>query len=358
MRVALLERLPGGLRLGLAAAAGALSMVALMLWLAGAFTEKVQPGPPAPLPSAPSDLPTEVVAVVRIPVVREAVGSIAAEHETAVAAQLLGRVAEVQATPGRAVAQGELLVRLEAAEHRARLDQAEAAQRQAQDHHGRIERQHRAGAASESQLVQAQTALEAARGRVEEARTILGYTELRAPGAGTVIERLCEVGDTVTPGRTLVRLYDRLQLVAVVPESLKAHLAVGQRVSVRVDALGDQECQGTVSEVVPEAEALSRAFRVKVTGPCPPGLIPGMFGRMRVPLGERDELRVPATALRRVGQVPVVFRVLPDGTLLRQFVRVGPQVGDRLVVTSGLAAGDRVVADATRVQQEPDHERR
>lgn len=345
----LLQRLPGPARLGLLALAGIGAVLALMLWLSGAFTAKVEPGPTAPAPKAAADLPTEVVEVVRVPVTREVVGSIAAEHETTVAAQLLGRVAEVHAAAGQHVAAGDLLVRLDAAEHRARLDQAEAALRQAQDHHDRTERQQRAGAASESQLVQARSDLEAARARVAEARTIIGYTELRAPGAGTVIDRACEVGDTVTPGRPLVRLYDRLQLAAIVPESLRAHLRLGQTVRVRVDALGEGECEGTVSEIVPEAQALSRAFRVEVTGPCPPGLIPGMFGRMRVPLGEREELRVPATAVRRVGQVPVVFRVLPDGTLLRQFVRTGQPAGDRVVIVSGLAAGDRIVTDAARV---------
>lgn len=349
MTASLLQRLPGPLRVALLSLAGVGAVVALMLWLAGTFSAKVAPGPTAPAARAPADLPTEVVEAVRVAVVREVVGSIAAEHETTVSAELVGRVVEVHAAAGQRVAQGDLLVRLDATEQRARLDQAEAALRQAQDHHDRVERQRGAGAASESQLVQARSDLEAARARVAEAGAVLGRTELRAPAAGTVIDRACEVGDTVTPGRGLVRLYDRLQLAAVVPESLRARLAVGQAVRVRVDALGEGECEGTISEIVPEAQALSRAFRVEVTGPCPPGLIPGMFGRMRIPLGERDELRVPVTAVRRVGQVPIVLRLLPDGSLLRQFVRTGRTLGDRVVITSGVAPGDRIVTDATRV---------
>lgn len=351
--VALLERLPARARLALSVLGGVAAVVVLMLWLSGAFTRKVQPGPAATPARAPADLARAPVEVVQVPVWREAVGSIAAEHETTVAAQLLGRVVEVHAAAGAHVASGALLVRLDAAEHRARLDQAEAALRQAQDHHGRTERQRRAGTASESALVQATNDLEAARARAAEARTVLDYTELRAPVDGTVIDRACEVGDTVTPGRPLVRLYDRLQLVAVVPESLRSRLAPGQVVTVHVDALGERGCEGTVRELVPEADALSRSFRVKVTGPCPPGLIPGMFGRLRIPLGEREELRVPASAVRYVGQLPLVLRVLPDGTLLRQFVRTGAAAGDRVVVVSGLAPGDVVVTDAARAGAAP-----
>ncbi|MCO5169781.1 MAG: efflux RND transporter periplasmic adaptor subunit [Planctomycetes bacterium] len=349
MSVPRAQRLVAALRAVGPAALAALAIVALMLWLAGTFTPQVPPGPPAAPPPPPPDVELIGVDLVSVPVVREVVGTIAAERERAVAARLLGRVEEVHASPGVAVAEGALLVRLEQAEHRARLEQAQAALRQAADRHDRLERERRAGTASEAQLVHARTELEAARAREEEARTVLSYTELRAPAAGTVIERLCEVGDTVTPGRTLVRLFDRLQLVATVPESLRQRLSVGDAVAVRIDALGDEECEGRIAEVVPEADPLSRAFRVKVTGPCHPGVIPGMFGRMRVPMGERHELRVPRSAVRRAGQVALVFRAVPDGGLLRQFVQTGAVVGDQVVVTSGLVEGDRIAADAARV---------
>ncbi|RMG15029.1 MAG: efflux RND transporter periplasmic adaptor subunit [Planctomycetota bacterium] len=333
------------------AALGVAAMALLMAWLAGAFREKVAPRERGALPPPPAGVPMHAVREVEVPHVREVTGTIAAEHETVVAAELLGRVAFVDANPGERVEAGHVLARLDPAEYRARLEQAEALLKQAEDHYQRTRKQHAAQTASESQLVQAQTALEAARARVREARTILDKTVIRANAPGVVIERLVEVGDTVTPGRPLVRLYDRLQLVAVVPESLQPFLRVGQAVQVRVDALGPDACEGTVAEIVPEAQALARAFRVKVTGPCPPGLIPGMFGRMSVPLGTRRELRVPLGAVRRVGQVAMVYRALPGGALLRQFVRLGERRGDEVVVRSGLAAGDRVVADVARLQE-------
>lgn len=340
-----LERLPLAVRAGLAVAAGVAAMALLMAWLAGAFTSKVPPGPPAPPPRvAPGAQVLEVRPIV-VPVVREVTGTVMAEHEATVAAQVLGRAIEVRATPGEHVTAGQVLVRLDPSELQARVAQAEAQLRQAEDRLRRVEALFQAQAIPESELVQARTSVEAARARATEARTVLGYTEVRAPADGVVIERLVEVGDTVTPGRPLVRMFDRLQLVAVVPESLARHVAVGQVVGVRIDALG-LECEGAISEVVPQAEAVARAFKVKVSGPCPAGVIPGMFGRMRVPLGTREELRVPAQALRRVGQVTTAFRVLDQGQLLRQFVQTGERVGDQVVITTGLQPGDRILASA------------
>lgn len=343
----LLSKLPRPLRVALPVAGAVVAMALLMAWLAGAFVRKVPPGPSEARPRVPAGAEVVEVRSTAVPVARELTGTVMAEHEATVAAQVLGRVIEVDASPGQHVTAGQPLVRLDPSELRARLEQAEAQLRQAEDRLRRVESLFAAQAIPESELVQARTNVEAARARAAEARTVASYTEVLAPADGVVIERLAEVGDTVTPGRPLVRLFDRLQLVAVVPESLARHVAVGRTVAVRIDAL-DLDCEGTISEVVPQAEAVTRAFKVKVSGPCPAGVIPGMFGRMRVPLGTRDEVRVPAGALRRVGQLTTAFRVLDDGRLLRQLVQTGERVGDQVVITSGLQPGDRILAQAER----------
>lgn len=345
----LFDRIPALLKNALLGLFGVGSMILLLAWLAGAFTVKIQPREREALPPPPADLATLVVEAVEVQVIREVAGSIAAEHETSVASQLLGRVAAVHVSAGERVTQGQLILELDEAEHRSRLEQASALLRQAEDHLRRIEQQHQAQAATDAQAVEAKTSQEAARARFEEAQTFLAKCKITAPTAGVLIERLCEVGDTVTPGRTLARLYDHLQLRATVPESLQPYLHVGDVVGVRVDALGPSECLGAITEIVPQAQALSRAFEVKVTGPCPAGLIPGMFGRLRIPLGTRKELRIPLAAIRRVGQVSLVLRVLPDGRLLRQFVQTGEETGDQVLITSGLEPGDRIVSEAARV---------
>jgi len=97
---------------------------------------------------------------------------------------------------------------------------------------------------------------------------------------------------------------------------------------------------------------LSRAFYVKVTGPCPPGVIPGMFGRLHIPIGERQELQIPRTAVRRVGQIPYVYRVVGDTQVERAFIQVAREYNDQVAVASGLSAGDRIVADPNMLKDE------
>ena len=81
---------------------------------------------------------------------------------------------------------------------------------------------------------------------------------------------------------------------------------------------------------MPEAQAESRSFQVKVTGPCPPNVYSGMFGRIFIPLEDEDVLIVPPQAVRRVGQLDEVDvveegAVQPPGRAARPDARRGPR---------------------------------
>jgi multidrug efflux pump subunit AcrA (membrane-fusion protein) len=129
-----------------------------------------------------------------------------------------------------------------------------------------------------------------------------------------------------------------------VPESLAPALAVGQPLAVRVDAAGLSET-GSVREIVPQANPVSRTVLVKVT--LPPNtsakpLLPGMFGRVAIDVGTADRLWVPTATVSRIGQLDLVEVVKPDGILARRFIRTGQESNGKTEVLSGLVAGERV----------------
>jgi RND family efflux transporter MFP subunit len=336
-------------------------MVVLLMWLAGAFHSKVAAGPVASRTRpVPVGAVTAEVRRTRVPRIESAVGSIRAVHETGVASKVLAKVLEMKVAAGQAVAAGEVLVRLDDADVQARLEQSQAvlaAARAQRDHAqvelGRIESLHAQRAAADIEVQRTRTLLKAAEAEVDratqavtEAETILAYTVIRAPMAGTIIDKRVEEGDTVRPGDVLLTLYDpdRMQLVASVRESLARRLAVDQIIGVRIDAI-DKSCDGRISEIVPEAQAASRTFLVKVTGPCPPNVYTGMFGRLLIPLDEEELLVVPAAAVRRVGQLEMVD-VVDGDSLRRRAVQLGISVGDDRQVLAGLREGERVLIPA------------
>ena len=119
----------------------------------------------------------------------------------------------------------------------------------------------------QSALKTAEVELQRAEQAVNESRTVLGYATIRTPIDGVVIDKRVEVGDTATPDQILLTLYDaiRMQLVASVRESLTGRLQVGQTIGVNIETIG-HACEGRGTEIVPETEAASITFLVKVTG--------------------------------------------------------------------------------------------
>lgn len=337
-------------------------VVLLMLWLLGTFRPKIDEAAAGAPPLRPvGDAPLADVRKTRVPVTESAVGTVQAVQQSAVASKIRANVLEVNVTAGQMVKKGQVLVRLDDADLRARLQQAQAAviaataQRdQAKVELERVGRIFKQEAATKIELDRTETALKTAEAQLRqaeqvasEAKTYLGYATIVSPMDGKVIDKRVEMGDTVVPGQVLVTLYDhtRMQLVASVRESLTQRLKVGQTIGIEIESLS-KTCQGKISEIVPEAESASRTFAVKVTGPCPPGIYPGMFGRMLIPLDDQELLVIPQQAVRRVGQLTVVD--VADGDVLRRHaVQLGRRIGSDVQVLSGLSPGEKVAVQAT-----------
>lgn len=77
-----------------------------------------------------------------------------------------------------------------------------------------------------------------------------------------------------------------------------------------------------------------------------------LVARPHIQLGERQVLQIPRTAVRRVGQIFYVYRVVGDTRVERAFIQVAGEHGAHLAVASGLSAGDRLVADPNRLKDE------
>ncbi|MCG3138905.1 MAG: Multidrug resistance protein MdtA [Phycisphaerae bacterium] len=331
-------------------------IVLLMTWLMGNWHRKIKPV----IAHEPQRYngPTQVIEELTLPRVESAVGTVQAVRETAVASRLLARVLEMPITAGQQVQEGELLVRLDDLDLQARRAQAlaavqaaSAARDLAQIDFNRVQQLFNAGQAPQMEMdnstsrLRATTAeLERAEQLLREAQTILDYSVIRSPMDGVIIDTLVEVGDTVTPGQVVMRLYDatRMQLVANVRESLAQRLRVGDPINVTLEAFNKQ-CQGQIVEIVPQAQAASRTFLVKVAGPCPPGVYPGMFGRLLIPLDVQKLTVVPEAAVQQVGQLKLVT-VISDGRAQLRILQLGNLLHDQRVyeVLSGLQAGEQI----------------
>ena len=315
--------------------------------------------PPSETQPAPLTVQVTRVVQVQVPVVSPAVGTTQAPARAVLATQLLGRIAQLAVAEGDQVRRGQVLVRLEDGELRARLDQARAALQEAQVLLAQAKREverrrqlHRDQALpqegldlAETQYLRAQATAAFARAGVAQMEIELSYTQVRAPLDGVVVKKFAQPGDLATPGMPLLEVeqQDSLEVAAEVSETLYASLAIGMEVEIEIPAL-PQSCSGHITALVPAADPHSRTFRVKVGVPNSDyRLGSGLYARILFPTGTRPALLIPAAAVVREGQLQGVY-LYAEGRALLRWVRLGQARGDQCEVLSGLDPGQQVIS--------------
>ncbi len=273
----------------------------------------------------------------------EVVGTVRAKSRATLEAKLSGRIDKMPVVLGQKVQKGQLVARLDAEEIAARLEQAEAALDQAERDWKRVSALFEQQSVTHAEYDSAQARERAAKAGVAEAKAMMGYVEIVAPFDGVVTRKWADAGDLATPGKPLVDVEDPsdLQMEADVPEAIASRIQKDSKLAVRVDAING-ELEGTVSEIAPAADPLSRTFRVKLDLPATVGLMTGQFARLAVPIGERQSVRLPTSAVVQRGQLEIVFSVSNNHARMH-LVKTGKKVGNEVEIVSGLNGGESSV---------------
>jgi len=273
-------------------------------------------------------------------------GSLRSRRTVRVFNQEEGRVTKLPFFEGDRVEQGQLVLELDDALLQAEHAKAASVRREAESNLERVKRLKQNRMVSEDEYLRAVTAVEVAKGDELMLKTRLGYTRVNAPFNGVVAERLVEPGDIVPRHSHVLTIIDPIALVAdlQVSELLIPNLSVEDRVTVRIDALGDAEFEARVLRIYPEVDSRTRQGRVEVElTSVPQGARPGQFARVtfRVEASERKVL--PFSALRRDHDGEFVFRIADGDRVQRVPVRSGRRLADRVEILEGLEPEARVV---------------
>jgi len=258
-------------------------------------------------------------------------------------AKLSGRIDKMPVALGQTVKAGQLVAHLDAAEVKARLDQAEASRQQAERDWKRTSTLFAQQAATRFDYDAAESRYEVAKAAAAEAQAMMGYVEVLAPFDGVVTKKWADVGDLATPGKPLVAIEDpsMFQLEADVPDAIASGIQQNAQLPVQVDSLKG-ELVGIVREIAPTADPASRTFRVRLDLPQTAGLRSGQFARVVVAVGERSSARVPISAVILRGQLEILFVVTKQRAQLH-LVKTGRAIGDEVEVLAGLESGESVV---------------
>ncbi len=294
-----------------------------------------------------------------------AVGSLSAVQGVTVAAELSGKVVEIDFTSGADVDAGALLVRQDATTEEALLPGAEATLRLAETRLARVERLLADDAVSQSEVDEALAQRQQALAEVKNLRATLAKKQVRAPFSGRLGIRQVNLGQMLEAGNEIVVLQslDPIYVDFKVPQQQLPLLKEGLEVRVTTEELKTEPLVGKVTTISPKVDETTRNIPVQGVLRNPDqNLRPGMYVDVTVVLPEPKEvLVIPITAILYAPFGNSVFVIEPadtgqDGTptneasaappplqLRQQFVRIGEKRGDFAEVLSGLKNGERVV---------------
>ena len=346
-------------------------MLLAVVNLAGCSNEKTRT---APSPETVRNIPVLDVQQANVPDLLEAAGTVRAAQTSDAASQMMGNIVEIRAHEGDHVQRGQVLAVIDDSQPQAALDRATAAGLAAQQQLvgadfdlalaestlRRYETLFEKKSVSPQEFDEVKARQQAALARrdmakagqaqaqavLSQARTSLDYTRIRAPFDGVVTEKKADSGTLASPGMPIFTVEDvrRYRLEANVNENDLQYVRTGEQVSVVIDALDNAGLKGKVVQIIPAADAASRAFLMKIELPTDARLRSGLFGRAQFSRGERQALMIPRSAVVERGQLQGIYVLDQNRVASLRYITLGKPSGAEVEVLAGLQDGERLVA--------------
>jgi len=286
-------------------------------------------------------------------------GSVSADRQSDIAANVSGRVTNTYVERGMPVKLGQIIAvvdsRAAGFQAVAAVAQSQAAQTQVQQAKQDCDRadtlfSQGALAKSEYERLKSQCTAQlyqanAAQANADLANKAAGDTIIRAPFDGIIGERFINVGEYVQPPSRVASVFaiNPVRVTLSVPEPAVALVKEGQALNLRVSSFPDREFLAIVRFVSPALRTNTRDLIVEATAKNADGsLRPGMFATARLSVGEEEQPTVPVSAIRAEGTVKRMF-LARNGQAFEVVVQTGIEKDGRIAVLEPLSAGDKVI---------------
>ncbi len=271
---------------------------------------------------------------------RSYTANVEADNVNNIAPSMSNRIQTILADVGDHVKKGQVLVTLDPST----ADQQRISLEQTERDYNRAVQLLEIGAGTQSAVDQLKAQLEAQR---TQYRNTMTNTVLRSPISGIVTARNYDPGDMTgqLPVLTVGQTTPNVKVIINVNETDLAQVRKGMNVDVTFDAYGDEEFKGRISRVTPAVDVNTRTFPVEVLVANPSERIrPGMFARVEIDLGQRDNVVVPDRAVvKQTGSANKYVYVYSGGRVSYKKVELGQRLDDAYELLSGINDGDTVV---------------
>ena len=198
-----------------------------------------------------------------------------------------------------------------------------------------------------SDYAMAQTALDQARANLRAAQVKLEQTVIKAPVDGILIARNVEVGDVVQPGKDLMALAPagETQVDVMIDERQLSRLALGLKAIGSADAFPSQRFAAELIYINPAVDPLRGTVEVKLRVPDPPAyLVQDMTASVDIEVARRaDTIYVPTETVRDANGAKPWVLAIRGFRAVRQPVKLGLRGDSRIEILDGVEAGDELI---------------
>lgn len=275
-----------------------------------------------------------------VPQINEYTATVEADNINNIAPATPNRIKTIEVEVGDHVRKGQTLVTLD----RSNSDQLKINLDQIEREYDRALKLFEIGAGTQQSVDQLKAQLDAARSQYAN---IIENTVLISPISGVVTERNYDPGDMTgnLPVLTVGQLSPVVKVMINVTESDLSKIRTGMPVTVSFDAFEGETFEGKVSRIYPTVDTATRTFRTEILISNPSErILPGMFARVSVNLGERSNVVVPDRSIvKQTGSGNRYVYILHDGKVYFERVELGRRLGDAYELLSGVNSGDTVV---------------
>jgi membrane fusion protein (multidrug efflux system) len=300
--------------------------------------------------SAPSAVPVQVVTVTPQTLTERlsTTGTIRANENVELVAEIAGKVAAIHFKEGSRVAANQLLVEIDDTQLAAERERAAYRLRLAERSEERQRRLLEDGLTSQEEYDFALSELNVLKAELELAEARLVKTRIHAPFAGIIGLRDVSIGSYLTPQTRIATLQDvnPVKIDFSVPEKYVQHVKAGATIQFRTKGSDDVHT-GTVVAVEPLVDLETRSLTVRALSPNPDGvLLPGAFADVEIVVRRiEDALAVPSRAIIPELGGKKVF-VYAAGEAQPRPVQTGLRTSELVEVTEGLEPDDQVIVTA------------
>jgi multidrug efflux system membrane fusion protein len=316
---------------------------------------KQETASPATQPAAAQAVRVTAVATLGASTAIPVAGRVEGKEEVRLAFKVSGIIQSITVDAGDSVKAGQVLASLDPVEIRANAEQAQTGADKARRDLTRAEQLNKQGVVSTQVLQDTRSQHSIAQAALESARFNLEHAVIVAPADGVVLAKLAEARETVAAGVPVISL-GRADSGWVIRAGLADRLAVqvqpGDAVDIEVDALPASTLHGQVARLGAASDPRTGTVEAEITvDPAGHALVSGWIAHARIqasrPDVRPDALVIPANAVLEASsnRAHVYVWDKSTSTVQRADISVGALIGEQVVVTGGLQAGQQVVSE-------------